>query len=394
MRFFLLVFFSLIIVNAQAEVSAFGIESTQQTEEIKEPKEIEAPEELEEAEEIEEVVKEEIQAKLLYQSYFELPKKLFKGQVFTLTIKALSAKKDYESLDYSFSNEAGLTLLSDERERKINSPYFYDTFYFQVTGNRVRIPDVRTSLIFKDNSGSLEEILRGEKINTVRLNPEKDFSKVLAENFKILEYKTSQYDNQHNIVVFSAEAKMANLNDFSLKAAYKEGIDAYEQELPYSNFTYYAMVSKQLNELKFTYFNLNTRRFQDVVIPIIVINDRVSTQTDLAPTQNTHVFAKIIAAAIVSAIGIVLFIYRRNKFYLLIVILPLFFIAKLSVPIKHVCVKEDSNIYLLPMKNGTIFEKVPYRFTTESLGQAEDFTKIRMQNNQIGWVQDENLCQD
>lgn len=391
MRFFLLLLLSLIITNAQAEVSAFGIENTQQTEEIEAPEEIEKPDELEEAEE---AVKEEIQAKLLYQSYYELPKKLFKGQVFTLTIKVLSAKNDYESMEYNFSNEAGITLLSEEKERKVNAPYFYDTFYFQVTGNRVRIPDVRTSLIFKDNSGSLEETLRGERINTVRLNPEKDFSRVLAENFKILEYKTSQYDNQHNIVVFSAEAKMANLNDFSLKAADKEGIDAYEQELPYSNFTYYAVVSKQLNELKFTYFDLDTHRFQDVVIPIIVINDRVSTQTDLAPTQNTHVFAKIIAAALVSALGIILFIYLRKKFFLLIVILPLFFIAKLSVPIKHVCVKEDSNIYLLPMRNGTIFEKVPYRFTTESLGEAEDFTKIRMQNNQIGWVQDENLCKD
>lgn len=376
MRFFLLVLFSLIISNAQAEVSAFDTGSTQENEET------------------EETVEEEIQAKLLYQSYYELPKKLFKGQVFTLTIKALSAKKGYERLDYNFSNGSGLTLLSDEKERKINSPYFYDTFYFQVTGNRVRIPDVKTSLIFKDESGSLNETLRGERISTVRLNPEKDFSQVLAENFNILEYKTSQYDNQHNIVVFSAEAKMANLNDFSLQAADKEGIDAYEQELPYSKFTYYAVVSKQLNELKFTYFNLNTRRFQDVVIPIIVINDRVSTQTDLAPTQNTHVFAKIIAAGLVSAVGIVLFIYRRKKLYLLIVILPLFFIAKLSVPIKHVCVKEDSNIYLLPMKNGTIFEKVPFRFTTESLGEAENFTKIRMQNNQIGWVQDENLCKN
>lgn len=379
MRFFLLLLFTLIISNAQAEVSVFGTENAQQS--------IESTED-------EETAEEEIQAKLLYQSYYELPKKLFKGQVFTLTIKALSAKKEYERLDYNFSNASGLTLLSDEKERKINAPYFYDTFYFQVTGERVRIPDVRTSLIFKDDSGSLEETLRGERISTVRLNPEKDFSQVLAENFNILEYKTSQYDNQHNIVVFSAEAKMANLNDFSLKAADKEGIDAYEQELPYSKFTYYAVVSKQLNELKFTYFNLNTRRFQDVVIPIIVINDRVSTQSDLAPTQNTHVFAKIIAAGLVSAVGIVLFIYRRKKFYLVIVILPLFFIAKLSVPIKHVCVKEDSNIYLLPMKNGTIFEKVPYRFTTESLGEAENFTKIRMKNNQIGWVQDENLCQN
>lgn len=372
MRFFLLLLLSLLIFNAQAEVSVFEDGTTQPIEDVEE----------------------ETQAKLLYQSYFELPTKLFKGQIFTLTIKALSAIKDYESMDYSFSNAVGLTLLSDEKERRINDPYFYDTFYFQAKGSHVRIPDVTTTLIFKDNSGSLKETLNGKRIDTVRLNPEKDFSKILAETFNVLEYKTSPYDNQHNIVVFSAEAKMANLQDFSLHAASKEGIDAYEHNLPYSNFTYYAVVSKQLNELKFTYFNLDTRHFQDVVIPIIVDNDRVSTQTDLAPTQNTHLFSKVIAAGVVSAIGLILFIYRRRKFYLLIFILPLIFIGKISVPIKHVCIKEASNIYLLPMKNGTIFEQIPYRINTEVLGESEGFTKIRMQNSQIGWVDDEDLCKD
>ncbi len=336
---------------------------------------------------------EEIQAKLLYQSYYELPKKLFKGQLFTLTIKALSAQEDY-NISYEFSNSVGVTLLSEEHIRKVVTPYFYDTFYFQVTGNRVKTPDISTSLSFEKTGGELTETLKGVDIETVCLNPETDFSSVLANEFRVLEYKTSQYDNQHNIVVFSAEAKMANLENFSLNVATKEGIDSYEADLPYSKITYYAVVSKQLNELKFSYFNLNTRRFQDLVIPIVVENDRVSTQTDLAPTQNTHSFQKMVIAGAISAIGLILFLLRRKKFYLLIFLLPLFFIAKLAVPIQHVCIKEDSNIYLLPMRNGTIFEQVPYRFTTELLGETQGFTKIRMQNNQIGWVKDEDLCKN
>jgi len=336
----------------------------------------------------------EIQAKLLYQSYVDLPKKLFKGQIFTITIKALSAQKDYESLNYTFSSAQSIRRLDKDKERRIAKPYFYDTFYFQVTGSKVRIPNVKTTLVFSGLQDSMSEMLNGKFIETVKLNPENDFSKILASKFKILEYKTSQYDNQHNIVVFSAEAQMANLKDFSLQAATKEGIDAYEENLPYSTFTYYAVVSKQLNELKFSYFDINTRHFKDVVIPIIVSNDRVSTQTDLAPTQNTHAFKKMILAGIISTIGLVLFATRRKKFYLLIAIIPLFFIAKLAVPIKHVCISADSNIYLLPMKNGTVFEKVPFRFTTEELGSSQGFRKIRMQNKQIGWVKDENLCQD
>jgi len=336
----------------------------------------------------------EIQAKLLYQSYFKPPTKLFKGQIFTLTIKTLSAKKNFDDLKYEFTNALGLTLVSDEYARKQEPPYFYDTFYFQVKGSRVKTPHVTTSLLFNDYSNILKEELGGIRIDTVKLNPEKDFSGILANTFKITEYKTTQYDNQSNIVVFSAEAKMGNLQDFSLNIAKKENIDSYEATLPYAKITYYAVVSKQLDELKFTYFNLKTRRFQNVIVPIIVHNDRVSTQTDLAPTQNMHVTPKLIAFSIVSLLGLALFIYRRNKFFLLIFIIPLFFIGQLLVPKKQVCIKADSNIYLLPMHNGTIFEQVPYQFTTEALGESKDFTKIRMQNQQIGWVKDDNLCKN
>jgi len=391
MRLFLLFLFSISLAFGNIESNSTGFEN--------EPSIFNLSKSLETSPQNENTLEEEppepeIEAKLLYQSYYELPKKLFKGQVFSLTIKALSAKEEYESIDYEFSNPIGLQLLSDEQNRKVEPPYLFDTFYFQVKGNRVKTPDVGTTLVFKNFTGELKETLRGEKIETVRLNPEKDFSSVLADDFKILEYKTSQYDNQHNIIVFSAEAKMANLQDFSLKVATKEGIEAYEEELPHSNFTYYAVVSKQLNELKFSYFNLGTRRFQDVIIPIVVINDRVSTQTDLAPTQNTHATAKMILAGVVSAIGLALFIYRRKKFYILIFIAPLFIIAKLAVPTKHVCVKEGSNIYLLPMRNGTIFEQASQRFTSEALGDAQNFVKIRMHNTQIGWVKYEDLCQN
>lgn len=336
----------------------------------------------------------EIKPKLLYQSYHELPKKLFKGQIFTLTIKALSAKEDYKSLHYDFSNAQGVRLLSEEKIREVIEPYFYDTFYFQVTDNYVKTPDVTTSLIFENYSGGLQEVLKGQRIDAVRLNPKKDFSQVLANNFTVIEYKTTQYDDKHNIIVFSVEAEMANLKDFSLKAAKKEGIDSYEEELPYSSFTYYCVVPKNLHELKFSYFNLNTRRFKDIIIPIIVENDQVSTQTDLAPTENTHDIKKITAFSLVSLFGLIMFIYRRRKLYLLVFIAPLFFIAKLMVPIKHVCVNADANVYLLPVSNGTVFEQTSYRFTTESLGETKEFTKIRMNNQQIGWVKNENLCQN
>ncbi len=128
------------------------------------------------------------------------------------------------------------------------------------------------------------------------------------------------------------------------------------------------------------------------MIPIIVEEDTVSTQSDLKPTEYKHAKLKMAIAGGVAALSLILFIFRRKVVYLVATVLPLLYIAYAAVPIQYVCVKSESPIYLLPMENGTTFEITTERTSYEVQGSIDGFTKIKLDNNKIGWVNNEDIC--
>ena len=87
-----------------------------------------------------------------------------------------------------------------------------------------------------------------------------------------------------------------------------------------------------------------------------------------------------------------LFVFRRKIIYFIGVIIPALYIAYAAVPIEYACIKEGSPIYLLPMENSTTFEVTSKRLSLEVQGSITGFKKIKLENNKIGWVKNEDLC--
>ena len=73
-------------------------------------------------------------------------------------------------------------------------------------------------------------------------------------------------------------------------------------------------------------------------------------------------------------------------------ILPITYIFYTYTPTQEVCIKPNSNIYLLPVKNGTIFETTYGVTYLMEEGKIKNYTKVKLHNNKIGWVKHENLC--
>lgn len=375
MRVFTLLFLLLFSLVSYAEESAFfPNESNASSEQIQE-----------------EVVPQVVQ-KVLYLNYEEPPKRLFKGEIFPLTLKVLSTQPDFQKIDYHFSNTWGLTQINDEPMRTKNGPYYYDTFYFKVKGNSVKAPDVTASLLLRDGSNSSPSKIQGEKIRTSVLNPMQNFSHVLADNLEIKEYKTKVYNPQYNIVIFSAQASRANLEDFNLTIAKKQGFESLNSNIDTSSMTYFAIIPKKIESLEFTYFNLKQNKFVPLLIPIIVADDSVSTQTDLTPIDHTHTQLKIAVALGFSIIGLIILIIRRKWAYLVMVIVPLIYVAYAAIPVQYACIKAGSNIYLLPMENGTIFETTPSQYSLEVQGDIDNYVKVKLHNDKIGWVRNDDIC--
>lgn len=330
--------------------------------------------------------------KVIYLSYQDFPKRVLKGEIFTVTIKTLSTVKDFTDVTYELSNSVGLELLSNYPSRDMDARYYYETFYFLVTENIARLPDIEATLLNYNDDQFKKTTLAGKKLNVVTLNPKKDFSNIIADSFELQEYKTTSYDQNNNIVIFTANATNCDIASFKFSNVLKQGAETIMESYIDSKITYFAVIDKDIEKFSFSYFNLKHNRFINVDIPIIVNDDSVTTQSDLKPKDQSHELLKMQIAAGVAIVGFVIILWRRKYIYLIFVLIPLGYIVYIGLPSKDVCIKEGSKIQLLPVKNGTIFETTPSVYHLQKEGDSKDFTKVKLKNEKIGWVKNEDIC--
>ena len=74
------------------------------------------------------------------------------------------------------------------------------------------------------------------------------------------------------------------------------------------------------------------------------------------------------------------------------IIFPLAYIIYLLVPSHKICIKQGSQIHLLPVYNGTIFETTTSQYSLMQEGNVEEFVKVKLHNEKIGWVKNEDIC--
>jgi hypothetical protein len=334
----------------------------------------------------------DIEQKILYSSYEYVPKQVFKGQIFPVTIKTLSTEEYFEEIAYKFEDGVGVRLLNEKPVEKERDNFFYHTFYFLATSSYLKTPNVTISLVFSEFIQNDLAFLDAKKIKVVTLNPPKDFVNIIANDFKLLRYKTNHYDNLHNITVFSTQLNFGVIENFKIEGEFKQGFESNSTNITDANMTYYAIIPKSIEELNFSYFNLKHQRFEKIIMPIILDDDTVSTQSNLTPKDHRHTQIKLYIAIAVAMLSLILFILRRRYLYLFITLLAVLYALYISVPIKNVCVKAQTPIQLLPMSNGTIFEITEDRKNFEVEGSIEGYIKVKLQNNKIGWIKNENLC--
>lgn len=318
-----------------------------------------------------------------------IPTHFYIGEIFPLTVKLTPTDIASGNIEYTLQGEEGIRIFSQTPVRSVKGDAVYDTFYFLVQENAIRLPDITATVT---STGSLSNVLAGLSLNASSLNPPATYANVLADSFKVIDYKTTAYNQESNIVVFTVKATRCNIATFSLSNAIKQGFESKIPNVAESTMTYYAIIPNSEQTLDFTIFNLSKNRYESISIPIVVDDDAVSTQSDLSPTDARHTELKVGAAAIFGVIFISLFYWKRSKWYLYASILPLFYVVFALLPNPSVCVKKSAPIYLLPIKHGTIFETTENEENIEVENTVGEFRKIRLDNQNVGWVHERDLC--
>ena len=120
--------------------------------------------------------------------------------------------------------------------------------------------------------------------------------------------------------------------------------------------------------------------------------DSVTTQSDLKPKDQSKERIKMAIAAIVALVGFLFILWRQQYIYLIFIIAPLIYIGYLAIPEQEICIKQGALIRLLPVHNGTIFEETSSQIRLLKEGKVKGFVKVKLENERIGWVKDEDIC--
>jgi hypothetical protein len=334
----------------------------------------------------------EVTQNILYCSYESVPDKVFKGQIFPITIKTLSTESYFQEIAYHFQDGRGLELLNEKPLTRHENHYYYHTFYFLATHDNIKTPNITVSLVYSEYIKDDLAYLSPLNISVVKLNPPKNYVNIIANDFRLTQYKTNHYDDEHNIAVFSTEADYAFIEAFVIPGGYKQGFESNSSTIEESKMTYYAIIPKHLEQLEFIYFNLLSHRFEKLIMPIVIDDDSVSTQSNLKPKDHRHTQIKLYIAIGFALVSLLLFIMRRRYFYLFLFLGATVYAGYISVPIQNACVKKGSSIYLLPMQNGTVFETTQARKVFQIEGSIDGYIKVKLHNNKIGWIRNEALC--
>ena len=337
-------------------------------------------------------ITEDATGRQLYATVASLPKQLFVGQIFSIEIRAVVTTGGIEELRYRFNGGRDVERIETPPVRRYTNHTFYDRIYFKATGPNVRLPDITPILVFSRYYAERYAPIAGESIETTTLNPPKDFSGLIAKEVKILHTKTTPYDRDHVILVFMADVNQSDAQRFHLPQATAQGFESFRQERDNAAFTYYAVLPKTLHALRLSYFDLGQKEYRRLKIPIVVEDDSVSTQSDLKPTEQSHDFLKALVFGGLAAILLIAAAFKRSWFFFLLAVGAGGYAAWLGAPIRHVCIKQGSPLYLLPMRNATVFEIAPTNYELEVEGHIDGYTKVKLHNDKIGWVKDEDTC--
>ncbi|WP_201353047.1 hypothetical protein [Hydrogenimonas urashimensis] len=329
---------------------------------------------------------EEQTERMIYLTIEEVPKKIYVGQIFPVTIKITSLDK-YRPYIVELKGGKNVSVVrkhDDIPARAIN----HLTYFFKATGPTIQLP----AFIVRYADGNREYRTESITLTAVRLNPPREFSGLLANRMELINYQASSYDENSNILALQLLIEYGNYDDFRLPDSMMQGIDSYEGDLNATTLLYYGVYPLGVEQVVFSYFNLKKNRYEKFHVPIIVKRSSVSTQTNLDPQASEFTKFKIAATVVLILIWLILWLRHRGWGYPILIVLASAYLLTYLIPLKNVCIKAESTVYLLPTEKSTPFMRLYEKTTAKEMNRNASYTKIQLPNNRIGWVKNEDLC--
>lgn len=322
-------------------------------------------------------------------------KELYVGGLFEIDVETILLEPS-QKLYFDFENAEGVKVINP-LQPKVTSDNVKTThtFYLQALQPNIKTPDIVLTVIDAEYTNMQREVLASQKLQATPLHPPQNFSNIIARNLIVEGFQNSVYDKQNNIVAVKLFGEYTNLDDFNLTDVKKMEIKNKEIDLSNQVISFYAIVDKELENLSFSYFNLNSKTYKKIEFPINIQRDIVSTQTELHPQKSRVYQLKIYGSAAAAVVFLLLFIvYRKNYLFLALALTALFYLFYTLKPLALVTVKKESVVYILPTKNATAIVKIDTKQDVKKLSEYKDYVKVEFDSGMIGWVKKDMVNAD
>lgn len=344
----------------------------------------------------EEIVEETsfIESKNIFLSYLQNPKKVYVNQHFTIEIKAVLTSENIKSIATNFIGGKDYKILNvDSAWKQVGDKSYTNAYTIKLTSLNATLPNIKVSSTnTKDRKSS--ETLSAYAQKLVALKENELFSNVLAEGFNLLSHNEKKYDDKSNIVLLEINASHANLEDFHLPFALREGIDSLVKSENGQNIYYFAILPNYQKELKFKYFNLSTNKFNRISFPILISDSSISTQTDLNPQKSKYFFYKVIGLLSLALLFLLLYIKYKKGYLLFLALILSIYTIYTKLLSNNLTLEKDIIIRILPTHNSTVFFKTAQAMEVKVLHKKNGYTKVLLPNTKIGWIKDADLSKN
>lgn len=331
-----------------------------------------------------------VEPKLLYLSSDKLPDTLYENQMFTLSLTALVAEKNFDEISTEIGEMSGVRLLNSSFNwRKIDEDRYKLTLFFQITGSTILIPaiDLRLLKSFEVLDSARFDGL-SKKVSPVAKNPQ--FSQVVTDNLEIGTYKVERFNDEENILVLELKADYSNLNSFNLtnNDIISQGIDWSETKLPTTKILYYAIIPPTKESISFNYFMPTSGDFKrvDLILDLSNLGQKISTHSDINPNKKDIPWMNIFLLSITALSLIFLFIKTHKWIILVVVAINAVIIFWVAVKDDVVLIRSSAEIRLLPTTTSTLFYKTDKPVEAKLLKTTDEYYKVLLPDEKIGWV--------
>lgn len=340
----------------------------------------------------EQTQEEMIEQKVIYLSQKKLPKNIYKNEIIKLVFKAIITD-NFVNIKTQLHNHYGFLVLSKNTSWNMVSANKYElVVYGKITQDVFKIPNISVTATLS-NARIATETLTSKPYKSYSIAENEKYIGLITSELNVTNHSTQKFNDTQNIVAMEMKGLTTNFKDINISFAYQQGFDKIEVDYPYSTIFYYAVIDNNIEKLSFLTFNPETGNFDKHVIHLDLSNveQKISTQIDLNPNKKKIPFLKILIIGSIIIINLLL-IYKFRHI-LLLASLVVVLIASSFVLLKQeeVIILSDSEIYLLPIKNSTLFYKTDTDTKATKLHENAQYIKVILPDESIGWVKKENV---